>query len=660
MSGDSTTNNPGNFGIQGMQSPLNEPPSLYESCEWTDLNGNFWLFGGLHFGPIYNDLWKYDLVTNEWTWMKGSGVPNNLGTYGTQGVPSPTNNPPSLSYGINSWVDLSGNLWLFGGGGNNGVYSDLWKYDIQTNEWTWMKGPGVAYDSGSYGNRWIPDPSNNPPARSETAISWTDNAGDFWLFGGSGFTFFTPPSYNDLWKFNIGSNNWTWVNGDSLTNHPSVYGTQGIEDTANTPGARWAYTRWKDNNGYLWMYGGAERWNTGHEMRNDLWRFNPLTSCWAWMDGDTIGDITTQNGTQCAGDQENLPDNTFECRPAWIDPGGNFWTYIPGNGILNSLWMYCKPASSWAIIKSDSSQTTGAPVWGTKGVSDPSVIPPYLQGAISWTDNNGHLYMFGGWWYAGLWSNALWMYTIDPCCSACNAGAPSIAFNATDTTICPGSCISMINNSQFYSGYQWQFPGGNPFSSNAFNPQNICYSSPGSYNITLVADGCGAADTLVFANYIYVYPFPLPQGIIQNGDTLFANAGAASYQWFFNTNIIIGATNYFYVATQSGNYNIVATDSNGCEVEAVINNVIATTPPNLPQGEELTAYPNPVTTTLDVRGLKNNSAHEIKIFNVFGEKVFSAADWKPGTVNCQLLPSGIYYLEIISDKKIHRMKFLKQ
>src|SRR5687767_4609110 len=74
--GTNTTNNTGSFGIQGVSSPLNKPPGLYTSCGWTDLNGNFWLFGGW-FNGNYGDLWKYDPVINEWTWMKGTGIAND-------------------------------------------------------------------------------------------------------------------------------------------------------------------------------------------------------------------------------------------------------------------------------------------------------------------------------------------------------------------------------------------------------------------------------------------------------------------------------------------------------------------------------------------------------------------------------------------------------
>ena len=47
------------------------------------------------------------------------------GVYGTQGVPSAAN-VPGGRYGSVSWIDSSGNLWLFGGAGRNGPLNDLW------------------------------------------------------------------------------------------------------------------------------------------------------------------------------------------------------------------------------------------------------------------------------------------------------------------------------------------------------------------------------------------------------------------------------------------------------------------------------------------------------------------------------------------------------
>src|SRR5687768_2907135 len=65
----------GNYGVMGVPSPTNKPPPLYECIEWRDLNGNFWMYGGV-FGNTYSALWKYDPLTNEWTWMSGVQAQN--------------------------------------------------------------------------------------------------------------------------------------------------------------------------------------------------------------------------------------------------------------------------------------------------------------------------------------------------------------------------------------------------------------------------------------------------------------------------------------------------------------------------------------------------------------------------------------------------------
>ena len=61
-----------------------------------------------------NDLWKYNISTNQWTWMSGSNDTNQLGIYGDIGVPSNSSVPGSRYLSI-SWVDSKDTLWLFGG-----------------------------------------------------------------------------------------------------------------------------------------------------------------------------------------------------------------------------------------------------------------------------------------------------------------------------------------------------------------------------------------------------------------------------------------------------------------------------------------------------------------------------------------------------------------
>jgi hypothetical protein len=61
-----------------------------------------------------NDLWKFD--GEGWLWMSGSNQINQNGVYGEKGIAN-SNNIPSGRYGALSWMDKSGNMWIFGGSG---------------------------------------------------------------------------------------------------------------------------------------------------------------------------------------------------------------------------------------------------------------------------------------------------------------------------------------------------------------------------------------------------------------------------------------------------------------------------------------------------------------------------------------------------------------
>src|ERR1017187_8302112 len=74
MNGSNLPNQPGVYGTQGLFAPGNTPPAYYEACEWTDLQGNFWLFGGQPGGGLYSDLWEFKPSINQWAWIKGPGI----------------------------------------------------------------------------------------------------------------------------------------------------------------------------------------------------------------------------------------------------------------------------------------------------------------------------------------------------------------------------------------------------------------------------------------------------------------------------------------------------------------------------------------------------------------------------------------------------------
>ena len=180
----------GLYGTKGVTNATNTPSGRYQGAFWTDKQGNFWLFGGFHPWGYANDLWKLDPITAQWTWINGpQGVSDQNGEFGIQGVASPLNYPSARTFGPNCWTDNNGDLWLYGGYGYDvnstlGGLSDLWKYHIATNEWTWISGSNVANVAPVHGTLGVAAPTNNPGARAECKSGWVDDNNNLWMFGG--------------------------------------------------------------------------------------------------------------------------------------------------------------------------------------------------------------------------------------------------------------------------------------------------------------------------------------------------------------------------------------------------------------------------------------------------------------------------------------------
>src|SRR5258706_520164 len=128
-------------------------------------------------------------TNGQWTWIKGSNVANQAGTYGTKGVAAVANTP-GARFGSSSWTDASGNLWLFGGFGlmsdgiNSSYFNELWKFS--SGQWIWVNGTNTTPNPpGTYGTRGTAAAANVPGGRVD-ALTWTDTSGNLWLFGGSG------------------------------------------------------------------------------------------------------------------------------------------------------------------------------------------------------------------------------------------------------------------------------------------------------------------------------------------------------------------------------------------------------------------------------------------------------------------------------------------
>ncbi|MFP5226285.1 MAG: kelch repeat-containing protein [Acidobacteriota bacterium] len=451
---------PGIYGTLGTAVPGNAPGSRRGAASWTDSKGNLWAFGGEGYDStgspagFLNDLWKYDPVLHEWTWIAGSEtLPSTagmrtgpIGVYGNQGSPDPNNVPGARAWAV-GWTDANGKLWLFGGqgfdaNGSNGTLNDLWEFNPTTSEWTWMGGsktiPTSTCISGVYGTLGVPSAQNIPSPRSQAA-GWTDASGNLWMFGGSGYDpNCNQGTLNDMWMYSPSAGTWTWTGGSNsiskaLMGTPGIYGSRGVFATGNTPGSRnWA-AGWTDKSGNLWLFGGLGFGSNGSSYPqqgylNDLWEFKPSLNEWAWISGSSNsgssqpgvtggGALPGIYGSLQTASASSVPGGRY-ASTGWSDSSGDLWIF-GGKGLdsantlgfLNDLWRYSPSTQQWTWMGGSASVPTTCKydqeqgVYGYCGLTGNygSLATPTFGNfpggrdmAAAWIDSKGNFWLMGG------------------------------------------------------------------------------------------------------------------------------------------------------------------------------------------------------------------------------------------------------------------------
>jgi hypothetical protein len=377
------------------------PGARWGSVTWTDASGNFYLFGGQGnaapgFNGLLNDLWKftpgrggidYDVsgpsYVGSYTYLGHWASPSNWATANVPGVYAGTALPGGR-WGAAYCTDASTNtLWMFGGfgldsAGNGGLLNDLWSYNISSGVWTWV-GPSSSTainNNGIYGTLGT---AGGTPGGRQTAVLWADGNGNLWLFGGLGLDSVgtqnpgaagglpngsTPEGalLNDLWQYNIATQQWTWMSGGGATGlaeQIGVYGAQQVPAAGFYPGSRWGSSGWSDSNGNLWFFGGwgyASSLAQSTGFLDDIWEYHttgPNKGLWTWWKGSSnvnesgnyptfvppygVPFVNNQAGGRrgVALWQQDAGQDVWMFGGQGYDSGGangylgDFWTYLP-------------------------------------------------------------------------------------------------------------------------------------------------------------------------------------------------------------------------------------------------------------------------------------------------------------------------------------------
>ncbi|HET7434676.1 MAG TPA: carboxypeptidase regulatory-like domain-containing protein, partial [Thermoanaerobaculia bacterium] len=173
-------------------------------------------------------------------------------------------------------------------------------------------------------------------------------------------------------------------------------------------------------------------------------------------------------------------------------------------------------------------------------------------------------------------------------CSSAASAATSVTANPTPatptitpsgpTTFCTGGSVTLTSSSA--SGNQWSL-NGTPIGG-ATGQQYIANAS-GNYTVIVTTSGCPSSASA--ATSVTVNPIPATPTISAGGPTTFCAGGnvtltsssASGNQWYNGVTLLAGQTAQTYIATASGNYNVVVTTS-GCASAPSASTAVSVTP----------------------------------------------------------------------------------
>jgi len=249
---------------------------------------------------------------------------------------------------------------------------------------------------------------------------------------------------------------------------------------------------------------------------------------------------------------------------------------------------------------------------------------------------------------------------------------PIAGFSSSDSTICEGACVDFTDLSTNALSWDWAFSGAATSSSTDQNPVNICYLTPGDYDVTLIASNMSGSDTLTKMGMITVLSCPVPVANFSASDSVICENACISFtdtstndptswDWIFfgaspSSSTVQHPNNICYPISGVYYVSLVAANANGSDTEIKMAFITVDECVGINEFQvssfRFQVYPNPNRGVfiLEIYDLRFTS-YDLKVFDVLGREVLkSKIVNRKSEIDLSAYPKGMYYIRIISDK----------
>lgn len=205
---------------------------------------------------------------------------------------------------------------------------------------------------------------------------------------------------------------------------------------------------------------------------------------------------------------------------------------------------------------------------------------------------------------------------------------------------CAGDELELIATEDDGIVYQWQFDGD---VIDGADENNYFAENAGFYQVYFINEtlGCeGVTDSL------FIEELDVPAPIITVVDAVLTTDVYATYQWYFEGEMIDGATDMTYTPTEDGEYSLVVTNEEGCEGDATID--VAFTSIAQFDVAAFTIYPNPSNGLVSIELAGNvEQATYVTVYDIAGGIAYRGQLNKQITnLDLSELTAGVYFVQL--------------